>query len=120
MKLLLDSHHSPKAAERLRDEGYDVTGAANDQLLATLSDEELLRSAARDVRYSLRWISQQGVQGGYELLRVAAAATVVAPGRGEDDAGVMLAGCRPRPDHAVDVPGVLGHKCPSILSCRPQ
>ncbi|MDQ3570593.1 MAG: DUF5615 family PIN-like protein [Actinomycetota bacterium] len=50
MKLLLDTHHSPKAAERLRDEGYDVTAAANDQLLATLSDEELLRSAARDGR----------------------------------------------------------------------
>ena len=50
MKLLLDTHHSPRAAERLRDEGYDVTAAAEDRLLATLSDEELLREAARDGR----------------------------------------------------------------------
>ncbi|MDQ3681207.1 MAG: DUF5615 family PIN-like protein [Actinomycetota bacterium] len=50
MNLLLDTHHSPRAAERLRDRGYDVAAAAEDRLLATLSDEELLRVAARDGR----------------------------------------------------------------------
>ena len=50
MKLLFDTHHSARAAERLRKEGYDVTAAADDQLLATRSDEELLRAAARDGR----------------------------------------------------------------------
>lgn len=50
VKLLLDTHHSPRAAERLRSEGRDVTAAADDQLLAALTDEELLRAAARDGR----------------------------------------------------------------------
>lgn len=50
MKLLLDTHHSPKAAERLRREGYDVAAAADDRLLATLADEELLRAATGDGR----------------------------------------------------------------------
>ena len=47
MKLLFDTHHSTRAAERLRKEGYDVTAAGEDQLLAILSDEELLAAAAR-------------------------------------------------------------------------
>ena len=48
VKLLLDTHHSPQAADHLRSEGYDVTAACGDQLLAGLSDEELLRAAAGD------------------------------------------------------------------------
>jgi hypothetical protein len=50
VKLLLDTHHSPRAADRLRSEGHDVTSAAEDQLLAALADDELLRAAARDGR----------------------------------------------------------------------
>lgn len=47
MKLLLDVHHSPRAAQRLRADGHDVVASAGDHGLATLSDEELLRAAAR-------------------------------------------------------------------------
>ena len=50
MKLLLDVHHSRLAAERLRGKGHDVEAAADDVLLATLDDEELLRAAAADGR----------------------------------------------------------------------
>lgn len=50
VKLLLDTHHSPGAADRLRSEGHDVTAAADDQLLAALGDEELLGAAASDGR----------------------------------------------------------------------
>lgn len=50
MRLLLDVHHSPQAARRLRDDGHDVVAAANDPALAGLDDEELLRAAARDGR----------------------------------------------------------------------
>lgn len=47
MRLLLDTHHSRLAAERLRGGGHDVTAAADDPVLASLSDEELLRAASR-------------------------------------------------------------------------
>jgi hypothetical protein len=50
LKLLLDVHHSRLAAERLRGKGHDVEAAADDVLLATLDDEELLRAAAADGR----------------------------------------------------------------------
>ncbi len=50
MRLLLDVHHSPVAAERLRAAGHDVVAAADDRRLATLDDEELLRAATRDGR----------------------------------------------------------------------
>lgn len=50
MKLLLDTHHSHLAAERLRVEGRDVTAAADDAVLASLPDEELLRAASRSGR----------------------------------------------------------------------
>ncbi|HUZ20663.1 MAG TPA: DUF5615 family PIN-like protein [Acidimicrobiales bacterium] len=47
MKLLLDTHHSRLAAERLRGDGHDVVAAADDPVLAFLPDEELLRAATR-------------------------------------------------------------------------
>lgn len=50
VKLLLDTHHSRRAAERLRADGYDVVAAADDPLLASLPDEELLRAASRSGR----------------------------------------------------------------------
>jgi hypothetical protein len=50
LKLLLDTHHSRRAAERLRRAGHDVTAAADDPLLASLPDEELLRAATRQQR----------------------------------------------------------------------
>lgn len=45
MKLLFDVHHSRLAAERLREEGHDVVAAADDPVLASLPDDELLRAA---------------------------------------------------------------------------
>lgn len=50
MRLLLDVHHSPQAARRLRDHGHDVVAAADDPALAGLDDEELLRAATREGR----------------------------------------------------------------------
>lgn len=50
MNLLLDVHHSRLAALALRDQGHDVTAAADDVILATLGDEELLRATAIDGR----------------------------------------------------------------------
>lgn len=50
VKLLLDVHHSPLAARRLRDHGHDVLAAAKDPVPAALDDEELLRTASRDER----------------------------------------------------------------------
>ena len=50
VKLLLDVHHSPRAAERLQDLGHDVVAAATDQVLSSLEDEELLRQASADGR----------------------------------------------------------------------
>jgi hypothetical protein len=48
--LLFDTHHSRLAAERLRAAGHDVTAAADDPVLASLPDEELLRAASRTGR----------------------------------------------------------------------
>jgi hypothetical protein len=50
VKLLLDVHHSPRAAEKLRERGHDVVAAANDQALSSMADEELLRHAATEDR----------------------------------------------------------------------
>ena len=50
VRLLLDVHHSRFAAEQLRAGGHDVTAAADDPVLASLPDEELLRTAAGDGR----------------------------------------------------------------------
>ena len=50
LRLLLDVHHSPSAAQRLRDQGHDVIAAADDPVLAALDNEELLREAARHER----------------------------------------------------------------------
>jgi len=50
VKLLLDVHHSPRAAERLRDKGHDVIAAASDPRLSALPDGDLLRFAASDER----------------------------------------------------------------------
>ena len=50
MKLLLDVHHSPLAARRLRDKGHDVVAAAEDPILAALDDEELLHASTRSDR----------------------------------------------------------------------
>jgi hypothetical protein len=49
MKLLLDVHHSPRAAERLREQGREAIAAAADPL-ARLADEDLLRFASGDGR----------------------------------------------------------------------
>lgn len=45
LKLLLDVHHSRLAAERLRERGHDVVAAADDPILASLPDEDLLVAA---------------------------------------------------------------------------
>jgi len=50
LKLLLDTHHSRLAADRLRGHGRDVTAAADDPVLAALPDEELLRLATQHGR----------------------------------------------------------------------
>ena len=50
MRLLLDTHHSRLAAERLRADRHDVVAAADDPVLASLPDEELLRAASRTGR----------------------------------------------------------------------
>ncbi len=50
MKLLLDTHHSRVAAERLRAGGHDAVAASDDPALASLPDEELLRFASRSGR----------------------------------------------------------------------
>ncbi|HEX5614742.1 MAG TPA: DUF5615 family PIN-like protein [Acidimicrobiia bacterium] len=47
---LLDVHHSPQVARRLRDQGHDVVAASEDPVLAALDDEELLRAATRERR----------------------------------------------------------------------
>jgi len=50
MRLMLDIHHSPKAAERLRQAGHDVLAAAEDPRLTMLADDDLLRVATGDRR----------------------------------------------------------------------
>jgi hypothetical protein len=50
VKLLLDVHHSPRAATQLQQQGHDVLAASADPALAILGDEELLRAATRDGR----------------------------------------------------------------------
>ena len=50
LKLLLDVHHSPSVAARLRAEGHDIDAAADDPGRRVLSDEDLLRHAAGDDR----------------------------------------------------------------------
>jgi hypothetical protein len=50
VKLLLDAHHSPRAAERLRQKGHDVVSAAADPAMVSMADEELLRHASADSR----------------------------------------------------------------------
>lgn len=47
MRLLLDVHHSPRAAEQLRAADHDVVAAADDPYLAVLPDDELLRAATQ-------------------------------------------------------------------------
>jgi hypothetical protein len=50
VKLLLDVHHSPRAAERLAESGHDVVAAARAPAVATMSDEDLLRHATSEGR----------------------------------------------------------------------
>ncbi len=50
MKLLLDMHHSRRAAQRLRDQGHDVLAASDDPALCGLGDDELLRAATGEGR----------------------------------------------------------------------
>lgn len=50
MRLVLDVHHSRRAAEALRAAGHDVLAAADDPTLAALPDDELLTWAAGDGR----------------------------------------------------------------------
>jgi hypothetical protein len=47
VRLLFDTHHSRLAAGLLRSDGYDVVAAADDPVLASLPDEQLLRAANR-------------------------------------------------------------------------
>jgi hypothetical protein len=50
VKLLLDIHHSPAAAKRLRRKGHDVLAAADDPRLSVLADDDLLRACAVEGR----------------------------------------------------------------------
>ncbi len=50
VKLLLDVHHSPTAADRLTAAGFDVIAAARELVLATLPDDEILAAATDDGR----------------------------------------------------------------------
>ena len=50
MKLILDAHHSRHAAEQLRTAGHDVIAAADDPVLAMLTDEELLTWSTKEER----------------------------------------------------------------------
>jgi hypothetical protein len=50
VKILLDVHHSPAAAKRLRRSGRDVLAAADDPRLSVLADEDLLRDCAIEGR----------------------------------------------------------------------
>jgi Domain of unknown function (DUF5615) len=50
VRLLLDVHHSPRAADRLIERGFDVAAAAKDPDLATMADEDLLRHATLEGR----------------------------------------------------------------------
>ncbi len=79
MRLLLDVHHSRIAAERLRGAGYDIVAAADDPVLATLDDDELLRVAARDRRE----VVTENVRDFDRIVRTWAAA-------GEHHAGVVF------------------------------
>jgi hypothetical protein len=79
VKLLLDVHHSPRAAERLRQQGYDVMSAAADPDLAPMADEELLRHASTDDRA----IVTEDVEDFGRILRTWAT-------RGEQHAGVVF------------------------------
>ncbi|HVX20501.1 MAG TPA: DUF5615 family PIN-like protein [Acidimicrobiales bacterium] len=68
MRLLLDVHHSPRAAEQLRRCGIDTVAAAGDRGLARLPDRDLLQAATaagravvtedvRDVNYlAQEWV----------------------------------------------------------------
>ena len=50
VKLILDAHHSRHAAEQLRAAGHDVIAAADDPVLAMLTDEELLTWSTKEER----------------------------------------------------------------------
>lgn len=50
MKLLLDVHHSRRAAQRLRDQGHDVVAAADHESLRDLDDATLLEVATAQHR----------------------------------------------------------------------
>ena len=50
MKLLLDVHHSQKAAAQLQEQGHDVLAASADRALAALGDDDLLCAATGDGR----------------------------------------------------------------------
>lgn len=50
MRLVLDVHHSPQVARRLRDQGYDVIAAADDTTLRVIGDDELLEWSALEGR----------------------------------------------------------------------
>ena len=79
MKLLLDVHHSPQAARRLREEGHDALAAAEDPALAGLEDEELLRTASR----AGRALVTENARDFDRIVREWS-------GRGEHHAGVVL------------------------------
>jgi hypothetical protein len=50
VKLVLDEHYTPKAAEQLRERGYGVVAVGEQGQLRALEDEDLLRWAQREGR----------------------------------------------------------------------
>jgi NAD(P)-dependent dehydrogenase (short-subunit alcohol dehydrogenase family) len=79
VRLLLDVHHSPAAAERLRQLGHDVVAAAASADLARLTDDDLLRAASAGGRA----LVTENAQDFDRIVRAFAAA-------GEHHAGVVF------------------------------
>jgi hypothetical protein len=79
LKLLLDAHHSPSVAIRLRGLGHDASAAGNSHELSRLPDEQLLRLATAEGRALV-------TEDTGDLLRVARFWSQT----GEDHAGIIL------------------------------
>jgi len=86
VKLLVNTHHSRLAAERLRADRHDVTAAADDPVLASIPDEELLRAASRSDR-------AVATENARDFDRIVGAWVVT----GEDHAGVVFTSPPPLP-----------------------
>jgi Domain of unknown function (DUF5615) len=79
LRLLLDEHYSPRIAQQLRREGYDVVSVSERAELIGLSDSELLSVAAGERRA----VVTEDVADFVELARRLAA-------RGEDHYGLVF------------------------------